>query len=148
MVASCLLILFEPLAESALTKNGPAKIEHIKASGLNRITLTTKAMERLDIKTELVHEKKIESINISRGNNRGSYKVIPYAAVLYDINGNAWTYINPEPSVFIRHSITIDYIVGKTAFLSEGPPLGTAVVTVGGGRTLWSRNGNRKIEGL
>ena len=59
-------------------------------------------------------------------------KIIPYAAVLYDAKGNAWVYTNPEPLVFIRQPIQIDTIVGDEVLLVEGPPAGTAVVTVGG----------------
>ncbi len=56
---------------------------------------------------------------------------VPYSAVLYDSNGNTWVYTNPEPLVFVRHPISIDYIKGDLAVLSEGLPAATAVVTVG-----------------
>jgi len=59
-------------------------------------------------------------------------KVVPYAAVLYDAHGDTWVYTNPEPLVFVRHRIMVDYINGDQAVLSEGPPAGTVVVTVGG----------------
>ena len=59
-------------------------------------------------------------------------KIIPYAAVLYDAKGNAWVYTNPEPLVFVRQPIQIDTIVGNEVLLVDGPPAGTAVVTVGG----------------
>jgi hypothetical protein len=59
-------------------------------------------------------------------------KIIPYAAVLYDAKGKTWVYTNPEPFVFIRHSIQIDTILGDEVLLTEGPSAGTALVTVGG----------------
>jgi hypothetical protein len=58
-------------------------------------------------------------------------KVIPYAAVLYDPRGNTWTYTNPEPLVFVRHSIDVEFIEGDRAVLREGPAAGTTVVTAG-----------------
>jgi multidrug efflux pump subunit AcrA (membrane-fusion protein) len=58
-------------------------------------------------------------------------KVIPYAALLYDADGSSWTYTNPEPLVFVRHRVSVDHIVNDLAVLSEGPPSGTPVVTVG-----------------
>jgi hypothetical protein len=58
-------------------------------------------------------------------------KVIPYAAVLYDAHGNTWTYTNPEPLVFVRHRIDVEFIEGDRAVLREGPAIGTAVVTAG-----------------
>ncbi len=61
----------------------------------------------------------------------GPRKVVPYSAVIYDLHGDTWTYTNPEPLVFVRHRITVDYIERDTAVLLDGPPAGTAVVTVG-----------------
>ena len=58
-------------------------------------------------------------------------KVVPHAAMLYDAQGNTWTYTNPEPLVFLRHRISVDYVQGDLAVLSDGPPVGTRVVTVG-----------------
>lgn len=57
--------------------------------------------------------------------------IIPYSAVIYGLNGETWAYINPEPLTYVRHPITVDYIEGGQAFLLDGPPLGTPVVTVG-----------------
>jgi hypothetical protein len=62
--------------------------------------------------------------------------VIPYAAVLYDSNGETWTYTSPKPLVFVRHDIRVDDIRDDLAVLSAGPPLGTVVVTVGSAE-LW-----------
>ena len=59
-------------------------------------------------------------------------KLVPYAAVLYDAQGKTWVYTNPEPLVFVRQSIQIDTVVGDETRLLAGPPVGTAVVTVGG----------------
>lgn len=61
----------------------------------------------------------------------GRKKVIPYASVLYGLNGETWLYTSPEPLNFVRHLIVIDYIDGDLAILMEGPEVGTEVVTVG-----------------
>ena len=57
--------------------------------------------------------------------------IIPHASVIYDLNGDTWTYTNPEPLVFVRRQVIVDYIDGDQAVLLDGPPAGTAVVTVG-----------------
>lgn len=57
--------------------------------------------------------------------------VVPYAAVIYGLNGEAWVYVSPEPLTYHREPVTIDYIEGDTAVLVDGPPVGTEVVTVG-----------------
>lgn len=68
-------------------------------------------------------------------------QIIPYAAVLYGLEGEAWVYTNPEPLVFVRHPIVIDYIDGDQAVLSEGVPAGTQVVTVGAAELLGAELG-------
>jgi hypothetical protein len=102
----------------------PAKVEPVEESDLSRVTLTAKAAERLDIKTALASEARVAGSSSQR-------KVVPYAAVLYDAQGDTWVYTSPEPQVFVRHRISVDYIDGDQAVLSDGPPSGTAVVTVG-----------------
>lgn len=57
--------------------------------------------------------------------------VVPYSALIYDLNGDTWIYVSPEPLVFMRHPVTVDYIEGDRAVLSDGPSVGTMVATVG-----------------
>jgi len=61
----------------------------------------------------------------------GKQKVIPYAALLYDAEGKAFTYTSPRPLTFVRKEINIDHMDGDSVVLSEGPPAGMEVVTVG-----------------
>jgi hypothetical protein len=58
-------------------------------------------------------------------------KVIPYSAVFYDENGGAWAYVNGEPRSYQRQRIAVERVVGDLAVLSDGPAVGTDVVTVG-----------------
>jgi len=58
-------------------------------------------------------------------------KVVPYGAVYYDGKGAPWVYVNTKPLVFERQRIAIDRVVGDLAVLSDGPAVGTSVVTVG-----------------
>ena len=57
--------------------------------------------------------------------------VLPYSALIYDLNGDTWIYVSPEPLVFMRHPVTVEYIEGDRVILSDGPPVGTIVATVG-----------------
>ena len=97
----------------------PSVVEAIEGSEFSRVTLTEKAVERLDIQTTLV------------STNGNQEKVVPYAAVMYGLNGETWTYTNPESRVYVRQVIVIDRIEGDLAVLTEGPEDGTPVVTVG-----------------
>ena len=73
----------------------------------------------------------------------GTRKVVPHAAVLYDAKGKAWVYTNPEPLVFVRHGVSVDYIDGDRAVLSDGPAAGVAVVTVGAAELLGTEYGRK-----
>jgi hypothetical protein len=57
--------------------------------------------------------------------------VVPYSALIYDLQGNTWVYTSSEPLVFIRQPVVVDYIDGDNVVLLQGPPVGTDVVTVG-----------------
>ena len=70
-------------------------------------------------------------VKLSLLGSGGQQKVVPYAAVIYGLNGETWVYTNPEPLVFIRAPIVISHIEGDQAFLTEGPETGTSVVIVG-----------------
>jgi hypothetical protein len=61
----------------------------------------------------------------------GSRLSVPYPAILYDDAGATWVYTSPEPLVFVRAKVTVDYVDGETAVLTDGPPAGMRVVTVG-----------------
>jgi hypothetical protein len=89
-------------------------VEHLTGANPTRLTLTAQAVQRLDIQTAE-----------AQGN------AIPYAAVLYDPEGNTWIYTNPEPLTYVRSPIMVDYIEEGQAFLTAGPDSGSAVVTVG-----------------
>ena len=104
--------------------SAPAVLEQIEGSDLMRITLTEEAASRLDIQTATVQEGQAAGSSIQQ-------TVIPYAAVLYEPDGVTFTYTSPEPLVFVRQPITVDRIDGDLAFLTDGPPTGTAVVVVG-----------------
>jgi hypothetical protein len=88
----------------------------------SRVILTAEAAKRLGIETAMVRDSQVQ------GKLR---KVVPYAAVFYDLNGKTWVYTNPQPLTFVRASISVDSIDGDLAALSDGPPSGTEVVTVG-----------------
>ncbi len=98
--------------------SGPATVELIEGTDLNRVTLTDKAAQRLDIQTAAVAAN-------------GGGKVIPYSAVLYSPTGETWAYVSPEPMTFTRQAIVIDRIDGDKAYLSKGPAAGAKVATVG-----------------
>jgi len=98
------------------------KVEPIAGDDVNRLILTEEAARRLDIQTVGVRRSTVNGL---------MRKVIPYAAILYDAEGQAWAYTNPEPFTYIRTRVTVESVTGDLAVLSTGPNPGESVVTVG-----------------
>src|SRR5713101_6061877 len=77
-----------------------ATVEPIEGSDVARVTLSEDAARRLDITTTPIKEL------VGAGGQKAR-TAIPYAAVLYDPNGDTWAYTNPEALVFVRAPITV-----------------------------------------
>jgi len=113
VLAGLLLSACGPASET-VEKEPPSKLEPIDGTDLSRVILTQKAAERLDIQTFPVNGMEV-----------------PYAAIIYDIEGKTWVYTNPQPLTFVRAPIVIDRIEGDMVILAEGLDPDTTVVTVG-----------------
>jgi len=122
MMAGLLLAACAKAPEAPASEDRPAIVEHLEGANPTSVVLTEEAARRLDIQTAPVREEQVSG---------AQRRVVPYAAVLYDAQGDTWVYTSPEPLTFVRNPIVVDHIDGDTAVLSEGPPSGTAVVTVG-----------------
>jgi hypothetical protein len=96
----------------------PAHIEEIKGSELARVTLEESAAERIDLQTAPVEQA-------------GNRLLVPLSAVIVDPEGGFWVYTNPEPLVFVRQKVAIEHEEGQQVFLSDGPPPGTTIATLG-----------------
>lgn len=70
-------------------------------------------------------------VELELSGNNEKHKVVPYGAVYYDGKGDSWVYVNQKPLVFERQRVAVKRVEGDLALLSEGPPVGTDVVTVG-----------------
>jgi uncharacterized protein YcfL len=127
VVAVLLLAGCEKAATTETDGGGPAVVEEPAAgSEVARVTLTEDAAARIDVQTTQVRVRSGHKDELQ----------IPYAAVLYDPDGQTWTYTNPEPLVFLRAPIDVVRIDRSRAVLSKGPLPGTKVVTVGAAELL------------
>jgi hypothetical protein len=118
LVIAVLLLSACAQGTSEVGETEPVQVKPTDGTNLARLTLTEQAAKRLDIKT-------------APTGTSGRQTAIPYSAVLYDKDGDTWVYTNPEHLVFVRAPIIVDRVRGDLAFLSQGLPPGTEVVTVG-----------------
>jgi len=103
----------------ASAHNAPARVEATADAKTKKITLTPKAAERLGIQIDEVRE------------DPSGRRIVPYAAVFYDLTGKTWVYVNSEPLTFVRGAVQIDTIKGENVYLADGPPSGTKVLASG-----------------
>ena len=128
LVAACLpLVSCKKMAKEA-DEEGEQKAatvvrqEEAHPDQPTRITLTPDAMKRIDVQTAAIQDVDVSGTK---------QKIMPYSALLYDTEGETWTFTNAEPLTYVRQKIKVDRIDGDKAILAQGPAAGTQVVTVG-----------------
>jgi hypothetical protein len=125
-IIGALLISGGGTAGDAASGTPPATVEKADGTGRSRLTLISKAVERLGIETT-----PIRPADAAVRTRLPGATVIPYGALLYDADGKTSVYTNPESTVFVRESVTVDDVAGDLVVLSAGPAAGTKVVSVG-----------------
>jgi len=118
-----------------VTQGESARIERSDAGGPARVILTARAADRLGIETAPVRTAGASQSAVAEPAG-GRLLAVPYSAVLYDEIGDTWVYTMPEPLVFVREALSVAQMQGDSAVFSEGPPVGTLVVTVGAAELL------------
>jgi hypothetical protein len=96
----------------------PAEIEEIEDSDAKRVTLTADAAARI-------------GLELASAQRDGEYTAIPYAALIYDGDGEQWVFEADGGLTFVRTEVVVDRIDGDVARLSEGLSHGDRVVTLG-----------------
>ncbi len=109
---------------SNLVEYQPYKVEPIKGTDLNRVTLDDETAAKIDLQTTSVRED-------------GSHKVVPHASLIYNPEGQVFIYTKPRPRTYVRAPVEVSRITeDDRALLSDGPPAGTVIVTVGAAELL------------
>jgi uncharacterized secreted protein with C-terminal beta-propeller domain len=97
---------------------GPAELVPVDGSDIQKVRLTERAIERIDLQTSPVAE-------------REGTKVVPYEAIVYDASGETYVYTTTAARTYMRSPVTVFVIDGEDAVLTDGPDVGTEVVTIG-----------------
>ena len=108
---------------SNLVEDQPYELEPIEGTDLQRVKLSDETAARIDLQTASV-----------RPAGRGT--AVPHAALIYNPDGDVFVYTRPAPQTYVRAAVTVRRVEGAQALLSDGPPAGTVVVTVGAAELL------------
>jgi hypothetical protein len=117
--------------DSVAEKYHPATVEESGQKGIMKVTLDARAAERIGLETAPIRQEQVELAG-----GTATRSVIPYGALMYDKKGDTWTFTNPQPLVFVRQHVVVERIDGDRVILSEGPPSGTVVATVGAAQLM------------
>jgi len=70
--------------------------------------------------------------------------VVPWAAIVFDVQGGSWVYEQVQPHVYARRRVEIRSVSGDHALLVRGPTPGAAVVTTGAAELFGTEFGTGK----
>jgi hypothetical protein len=104
-----------------------ARVEQVPGSPAGRIVLTAAGAERIGLKTA-----RVRRAGAKGGAGRAApATVIPFSAIVSAPNGRTYAFRTLAPLVYGEVRVRVDHVTGGAAYLSEGPPAGTHVVSVG-----------------
>ena len=119
---------------AALSASACREVEEETAAGYEPSTLSADQGQERGLQARHVHQG-------GRGADRPSNRrgpaerpprtVVPYTALIYNDEAKTFVYTSPKPLSFVRAPVSVDRIEGDRVLLSDGPPAGTKVVTVG-----------------
>ena len=124
LLAAPALAACERAGAEAVGEEPPAQVEEIPGSDVKKVILSEDAEGAIGV----------ETAPVSQG--EGGQLTMPYAAVIYYLDGTTWAYTEPGDREFVRVPIKVSSIAGDVAILTEGPPVGTPVVVVGAPEVL------------
>ncbi|MEK9825912.1 MAG: efflux RND transporter periplasmic adaptor subunit, partial [Methylotenera sp.] len=56
---------------------------------------------------------------------------IPWSAIVFDIHGGSWVYIQKSKNIYERNRVFLDHVTGSNAVMSQGPAEGSHIVVNG-----------------
>jgi hypothetical protein len=104
--------------DAAVDGYEPASLSSVAGTDFPLVAFTDEGAARTALETAAVQRS-------------GRRVVVPYEALIYASDGTSYVYASPKPLTYQRSEVTIARIRGSRVLLSDGPPVGSRVVTVG-----------------
>jgi hypothetical protein len=130
LVVSGLVVLAAGLSASAcsevesnLRESYPYKVEPIKGSDVQRVTMADETAALLPVETTTVRRA-------------GKRKVVPHEALIYNPDGGSFVYTKPKSETYVRAPVKVVRVDDEKAVLSDGPRTATTIVTTGAAELL------------
>jgi hypothetical protein len=108
---------------SNLREAQPYKVQPIKGTDRNTVTMADETAGLLPVETTEVRESK-------------GKKIVPHNALIYNPDGDVFVYSKPEAETYIRRPVRVERVDGDRAWLAAGPEAGTTIVTTGSAELL------------
>ena len=109
------------------TGDEPAVITPVEGSeDLHRIQLTEDAAVRIGLTLTTV-----SAAARSSPADGAHPESVAAGAIVYDSGGTTWVFVQQEHLTFQRAQVVVSRVVGNTAVLRSGPPVGSQVALVG-----------------
>jgi hypothetical protein len=109
--------------ESNVREVYPYKVEPIKGSEVQRVTMEDETAALLPVETTTVRSE-------------GKRKVVPHEALIYNPDGGSFVYTKPEAQTYVRAPVKVVRVDSGEAVLADGPPAATTIVTTGAAELL------------
>jgi hypothetical protein len=129
VVAATIVLAGCSTSSSTASQPPTARLVQVPGSSQPSIVLTQLGAERIGLKTAAV------------SGVPGGEEAFPYAALLYEPNGQAAVYVATGPLTFTRAFVTVDTIVGNVVTVKSGVTPGLRVATDGAEELLGVQNG-------
>ncbi|MDG1097647.1 MAG: efflux RND transporter periplasmic adaptor subunit [Methylophilaceae bacterium] len=71
------------------------------------------------------------SVALKMLSKKANHLTVPWSAIVIDIYGGNWVYVQKNDQTFVRNRVFVDYVSGDTAVMSDGLTAGEKVVTNG-----------------
>lgn len=106
-----------------------AALVPVKGSTVPNVVLTQLGAQRIGLETQVVTV------------GAAGQATFPYAALLYEPNGQAAVYVQSGQFTFTRHFVRVASVVGNTVTVLSGVTPGDRVATTGSAELLGVQNG-------
>lgn len=137
-----------PVQEASSIEDGPARLHPGEAGAgrggtgevVARLVAAPPTASATSASVDRYYEVRNEGFRLAPGtrlvaslplSGRSAYLVVPWSAVVLDVNGGSWVYACPRAHTFTRVRVSVERVEQDLSLLSAGPSPGTTIAVTG-----------------